>query len=180
MLRRGQKFLFILSVIAIAAGIIACEDKLAPPKTDLNTQDTPDQESWNSTVSFSDSANVVAILNAGYMGHYPGKGYIKIDSGAKVDFFKAGEIVSTLTGKNGIVLDSTKDIEIYDSVVVVNKEGSILTTDKLFWNNKEQKVYSDQFVHIKTPNEEIRGVGFESDQNLTNYKIYKVTGTFDK
>ncbi len=180
MLRNGKKLIFIFSALVISAGFIACEDKLAPPKTDVNTQDTPDQESWNSTVSFSDSANVVAILNAGYMGHYPGKGYIKIDSGAKVDFFKAGEIVSTLTGKSGIVLDSTKDIEIYDSVVVVNKEGSVLKTDKLFWNNKEQRVYSDQFVHIKTPNEEIQGVGFESDQNLTNYKIYKVTGTFDQ
>ena len=170
----------ILLLLIIALFLTSCEEKLAPPKTDINTVDIPDQESWGSTVSFSDSGNVVAILNAGYMGHYAGKGYIKIDSGAKVDFYKGGEIVSTLTGRHGLVLDSTKDIVIEDSVVVINKEGSVLKTEKLFWNNREQRVYSDEFVSIKTPSEEIQGIGFESDQNLTNYKIYKVTGTFDK
>ena len=170
----------IILLLILALFLSSCEKKLEPPKTDINSLDIPDQESWDSNVSFSDSGNVVAILNAGYMGHFAGKGYIKIDSGAQVDFFRSGEIVSTLTGKHGLVLDSTKDIIIEDSVVVVNKEGSILKTEKLFWNNKEQKVYSEEFVSIKTPTEDIQGIGFESDQNLQNYKIYKVTGTFDK
>ena len=170
----------ILLLFLLVIFLTSCDEKLEPPKTDINPLDIPDQESWNSTVSFSDSGNVVAILDAGYMGHFEGKGYIKIDSGAKVDFYKNGQVVSTLTGKHGLVLDSTKDIEILDSVVVINKEGSILKTEKLFWNNKEQRVYSDKFVSIKTPTEDIQGIGFESDQNLQNYRIYKVTGTFDK
>ncbi|MBN8571587.1 MAG: LPS export ABC transporter periplasmic protein LptC [Ignavibacteria bacterium] len=50
----------------------------------------------------------------------------------------------------------------------------------MLWKNKTQKVYSDVFVRITTPKEIIEGVGFESDQNLTNYKIYQVSGVFDK
>ena len=34
----------------------------------------------------------------------------------------------------------------------------------------------DAFVEIISPTEEIRGVGLESDQSLTNYTILKVTG----
>jgi LPS export ABC transporter protein LptC len=158
----------------------ACESKMAPPRTDLKSGEIPDQESWNSSVSFSDSGSVKAILNAGHISVYNSKAYTLIDSGAVVDFYKDGQKVSTLTGKRGKVLDATKDIEIFDSVVVVNKEGSILKTSKLYWNNKSQKVSTDVFVKITTPKEDIEGIGFESDQNLKNYTIYKVTGVFSK
>ncbi|MFA5404677.1 MAG: LPS export ABC transporter periplasmic protein LptC [Ignavibacteria bacterium] len=158
----------------------ACENKVAPPRTDLKSGEIPDQESWKSSVTFSDSGNVKAILNAGHISVFNSKAYTLIDSGAIVDFYKNGDKVSTLTGKNGKVLDATKDIEIYDSVVVINKEGSILKTSKLYWNNKLQKVSTDVFVKITTPKEDIEGIGFESDQNLKNYTIYKVTGVFSK
>jgi len=31
-------------------------------------------------------------------------------------------------------------------------------------------------VRITSPDEKLQGYGFESDLNLTNYKIYKVSG----
>jgi LPS export ABC transporter protein LptC len=157
---------------------LSCENKLEPPQTDLKSEEIPDQESWNSIVVFSDSGNVKAVMRAGHIAVFNKKGYTLIDSEAVVNFYSNGEKVSTLSGKRGKVLDKTKDIEMYDSVVVINKEGSILKTEKLFWNNKTQKVSSDTFVNIKTPNEEVEGNGFESDQNLKNYIIYEVTGTF--
>lgn len=165
--------IFLLFVI-----ISACENKVEPPRTNLVSGEIPDQESWKSSVVFSDSGNVKAVLNAGHISVYNSKAYTLIDSGAVVDFYKLGEKVSTLTGKRGKVLDATKDIEMFDSVVVVNKEGSVLKTSKLYWNNKLQKVSSDVFVKITTPKEDIEGIGFESDQNLKNYTIFKVTGNF--
>jgi LPS export ABC transporter protein LptC len=158
----------------------SCEDKFKPTQSGLTADDSPSQESWNSEVIFSDSGNVKAVLKAGHISVYTIKGYTLIDSGATVDFFKNKVKVSTLTGKRGKIDDKTKDIEVYDSVVVINNEGSELRTQKLLWNNKLQKVSSDEFVRIKTPSETIEGVGFESDQSLKNYKIFKVSGTFSK
>lgn len=161
-------------------GFSSCEDKFKPTQTNLDTQEFPSQESWNSTVIFSDSGNVKAVLKAGHISVFTNKGYTFIDSGATVEFFKNKVKVSTLTGRRGKIDDKTKDIEVYDSVVVINNEGSELQTEKLFWNNKLQRVSSDEFVKIKTPSETIEGIGFESDQNLKNYKIFKVSGTFSK
>lgn len=173
-----MKYFYILFVLGLV--FASCDDKFKPSRSDLSITDSPSQESWNSTVSFSDSGITKAVLTAGHISVYTTKGYTLIDSGAKVDFFKNGEKASVLTGKKGKVDDKTKDIEIYDSVTVVNNEGSELKTQKLLWKNKTQTVSSDEFVSIKTPNETIEGIGFESDQNLKNYKIYKVTGTFAK
>lgn len=176
---RNTKGFIIFAIISVSV-LSSCDDKFKPTQTNINTEDAPSQESWNSTVVFSDSGYTKAILKAGHISVYSGKGYTLIDSGAVVDFYKDRVKVSTLEGRKGKIDDRTKDIEIYDSVVVVNNEGSELKTQKLLWTNKTQKVSSDQFVSIKTPSEIIEGVGFESDQNLKNYKIYKVSGTFSK
>lgn len=168
--------LFLFPVILF----FSCNEKFKADKTSFDMQDLPSQESWNSTVTFSDSGKTKAVLEAAHISVYPNRGYTLIDSGAKVNFYKGGEIVSTLTGKRSMINDKTKDIEIFDSVVVLNTEGSELRTQKLFWNNLTQRVSSDEFVSIKTPTETIEGIGFESDQNLKNYKIFKVSGTFSK
>ena len=158
----------------------ACDDKFKSNQVNTNTDDSPSQESWNSSVIFSDSGKTKAILHAGHISVYTDKGFTLIDSGARVDFYKDEKKVSTLTGLRAKIDDRTKDIEMYDSISVVNYEGSELKTQKLLWTNKTQRVSSDEFVRITTPAETIEGVGFESDQNLKNYKIFKVSGTFSK
>jgi LPS export ABC transporter protein LptC len=174
------KLFITVSILSFAVIYSSCEDKFKPSQTDLNPAETPSQESWNPTVIFSDSGKTNAILTAGHISVFTTKGYTQIDSGAKVDFYRDNVKISTLTGQRGKVDDKTKDIEIYDSVHVVNNEGSQLYTQKLFWNNATQKVSSDEFVRIITPTEMIEGVGFESDQSLRIYKIFKVSCTFSK
>ncbi|MDD5362620.1 MAG: LPS export ABC transporter periplasmic protein LptC [Ignavibacteria bacterium] len=170
----------LLYILLISLALFSCENKFGPPKINLKAEDIPEQESWNSSVVFSDSGNVKAVLKAGHISVYNKRGYTLIDSGAVVDFFKNGEKVSTLTSRRGKVLEPSKNIEIYDSVTVVNKEGSVLKTQKLLWDNKTQRVSTDVYVKITTPKEDVEGIGFESDQSLKNYTIYKVTGVFSK
>lgn len=171
----------ILIIFVFSLFITGCdENKYVPPKTDINANEQPDQQSWNPVVSFSDSGKVVAILKAGFIAYYSKKGLTLIDSGARVDFYNDGKIVSTLTGKRGVVFDDTKNIEISDSVKVESSEGNTLITEKLLWINATRKVTSEEYVKITTKTEVIEGIGFKSDQDLKNYEIYKVTGTFTK
>ena len=62
-------------------------------------------------------------------------------------------------------------------VVVVSDSGTTVTTEKLYWDNKRRKVHSDLFVRVVSPREIIQGVGFEADENLDNYTIYKTSGS---
>jgi hypothetical protein len=71
-------------------------------------------------------------------------------------------------------------VEVYDSVKLVSSDGSILTTQKLYWVNNTRKIKTDEFVHIRTKTDDIRGYGLEADENLKNYVIYKVSGEVQK
>jgi LPS export ABC transporter protein LptC len=156
-------------------------DKVEPMRTNAVSSDSiPTQESLNSTVTFSDSGNVKAVLKAGRIRVYSNYNYTLIDGNPSVDFFKGGVYSSTLTGKRGKIYDLTKDVEVIDSVKMVSTDSTILTADRLYWVNKTQRVKSDGFVHIQTKTEDIKGYGFEADQNLKNYTIYKVSGEVQK
>lgn len=174
---------FLLAIFAgIALYAAGCSnDKVEPPKINLTSADSiPSQESYNTTVTFSDSGKVKAILTAGRIRIFTKFNYTLIDSNAKVDFYKEGVYSSTLTGRRGKIYDGTKDVEVYDDVKLVSTDGSTLTTNKLLWVNKTQRIKSDEFVHITTKTEDIQGYGFEADQNLKNYVIYKVSGQIQK
>jgi LPS export ABC transporter protein LptC len=180
--KKPQIILIFSITLLIIFFISACnDDKIEPPRTDLGSADSiPSQESFHSVVTFSDSGRVKAVLDAGRIRVYSKFNYTLIDSGAKVDFYKEGVYSSTLTGKRGKIFDATKDVEVYDSVKLVSQDGSILTTNKLYWVNKTQRIKSDEYVHIITKNEDIQGYGFEADQNLKNYVIYQVSGEMQK
>lgn len=176
---RNAAIMIILSLYAITT-LNSCDDKFKPSNTDISGNELPSHESWNSSVMFTDSSVTKAVLKAGKISVFTEGGYTLVDSGATVEFYRDGKIVSTLTGMRGRVNDKTKDIEIIDSVMVVSSDSVRLNTSRLFWNNSTRKVRTEEFVRIKTPLEEIQGQGFESDQSLSNYRIFSVSGTFTK
>lgn len=170
-------------MILLLAGLLGagCQgtDERARPRV-LAVQpgaDAPDQESWNATITFTDSGKVTGILRAGYIAKYTRDRFTLLDSNITVDFFNDRyEHTSVLTAQRGRVDDVTNDFEAYGNVMVRSDSGTVLTTEELFWDNKRHRVHTEAFVEIKSSTEEIRGMGLESDQSLTHYTISRVTG----
>lgn len=154
-----------------------CEEKLKPPISSGIRQDVPSQESWNASITFTDSGRVTAILHAGHISSFMEKKFAVLDSNIRVDFYDQNQHHSSvLTAVRGLVSDATHDFEAHDSVVVVSDSGSTMRTQDLYWSNRTQKIHTPSFVDIMSPTEHIFGQGFESDQNLKHYTIFKVTG----
>ena len=57
------------------------------------------------------------------------------------------------------------------NVKAVNAEGEQFETSLLFWDENEEKIYSDQFIRITRGDFVNTGTGFESNQTLTKYYI---------
>jgi LPS export ABC transporter protein LptC len=128
-------------------------------------------------VIFSDSARIRAILWAGYIAVYADREVTNLKDSIHVDFFDSDEKhSSTLTARRGTVHDRTRDFEAYDNVVVRSDSGTVLVTERLFWDNASGSIHTDAEVEITSPTEQIRGQGLVSDQSLKNYRIFRVTG----
>ena len=59
------------------------------------------------------------------------------------------------------------------NVDIRNMEGEMFLSDELFWDQKEKKVYSDKYIQIKRGDTELKGYGFESNQEMTEYRIFR-------
>ncbi|MBI1807648.1 MAG: LPS export ABC transporter periplasmic protein LptC [Ignavibacteria bacterium] len=165
---------FVLSFVLL----LGCEEKIKPSVASTGLgQDVPTQESWSATITFTDSGRVTAILRAGHIAMFAEKRYTRLDSNIVVDFFDEHERhTSILTAARGQVNDVTHDFEAHENVVVVSDSGTTLKTEDLYWTNITQKVHTPSYVDITSPTEHINGQGFESDQGLKHYTIFKVTG----
>jgi LPS export ABC transporter protein LptC len=154
-----------------------CSEKLRPSVVPLPETELPSQESWRSTVVFSDSARVKAVLWAGHIASYQSQRITLLSDSVHVDFFdENGAHTSLLTARRGRVNDANQDFDVYENVVVVSDSGTTLRTERLFWTNDDRKIHTDAFVDIASRTERIMGHGMVSDQGLKNYRIFRVTG----
>ncbi len=174
----GAISLKLFLLLALTATLAGCGEGSRPPVLPGRSgAETPDQESWDATITFTDSGRVKGILRAGHIAKFTDDRFTILDSGIVVDFYNDSfEHTSVLTARRGRINDVSNDFEARGDVVVRSDSGTVLKTEELFWNNQRGRVFTEAFVEISSPTEMIRGIGLESDQSLTNYKINRVTG----
>ena len=61
-------------------------------------------------------------------------------------------------------------------VLMVNTLRDSFITSQLYWDQFQQKVYSDSFIHIVRSDRIIEGYGFNSNQTMTAYTVNRPTG----
>ena len=172
-----------LLILFIPILIWGCQQKNdSNLNNNTNKANFPDQESWNSTLIATNKGQVTATIKYGHMTRFNKKRLVLFDEGIVVDFFdENGQHTSKLTSIKGKLDEKTNNVEAYDSVDVVSDSGITLITDKLWWDNAIEKIVTDQFVTITTvENDTLYGVGFESDQTLSNWMIKEPRGKTDK
>jgi LPS export ABC transporter protein LptC len=134
----------------------------------------------NLEVRYTDSTELRMEMEAPLAESYP---HLKepqreFPRGLKVRFFnKNGELSSRLRADYALQLLEEGRWEARGNVVVINREGEKLQTEKLFWDSRRERIYTEAFVRMTTEDEVILGHGFEADQNFEQYEVKAVTGT---
>jgi len=171
-----MKFKILIGLV-LSVLFLSCEEKLKPSIIQLPQEQIPSQESWNSTIIFSDSGRVRAILKANHVMVFQDQDMTILNEGFRVDFYdENGKHTSYLIADSGRIFEKVKNLEAYGNIVAVSDEGTKVETSRLFWDNNRNKVRSDAFVKVTSPNEVLQGYGFEADQDLKNYVVYRVSG----
>jgi lipopolysaccharide export system protein LptC len=61
---------------------------------------------------------------------------------------------------------------------MTNIKGELFETEHLFWNQNQERIYSDTIVKITQATSIINAVGFESNQQMTKYLFKSTKGIF--
>lgn len=54
----------------------------------------------------------------------------------------------------------------------------LFLSERLFWDQRNDRIYSDTFIHIENATHVLEGTGFVSNEKLTNYRILNPEGIF--
>lgn len=67
--------------------------------------------------------------------------------------------------------------ELRGRVFIENEEnGTTFSTELLYWNMNEHRLYSDRHMHIVTPDRDLQGDWFVSNEQMTKYEIRQSKG----
>jgi LPS export ABC transporter protein LptC len=167
-------------LVATALALISCENDIEVVKSFSGDSLMPSQTMINVVTNYTDSARLQLRITTPEINYYSTvtENYTEFPQGVFAEFFDRNENVeSSLKSKYAIYFQDKELWEAKDSVVVVNRDGEILETDQLFWDERKKIIFSHSFVRVTRPNEEITGEGFEADETFSRWNIRKVQGT---
>ncbi len=143
-----------------------------------NRSDYADQESWNPVIILTREAKMRAVVRASHLAKYADKQEIVLDGNVDADFYSTDEEhMSNLKSERAFVYESSDNLLAIGNVIVVSDSGVILFTDSLYWENDNERITSNDTVMLTTEvNDTLYGIGFESDVDLTHWKILQPWG----
>jgi LPS export ABC transporter protein LptC len=158
---------------------MSCENDIEKVKLLGQHEQSPVESAKNIKIIYSDSARVEVELTAPVMNHYTTESpYLEMPKGLKAIFYDESlNVKSRMTADYGIRYERDQKMEARKNVVVINEKGEQLNTEHLVWDERREKLLSDEFVKITRKDEIIYGTGFEANQDFTKYKIFNIKGT---
>lgn len=136
------------------------------------------QESWGISFLVTEEGMRKSEIKAGHVAEFRTKGKTEqhLDKDVSVVFFdETGAVSSSISAEQAIMYEN-KDIEAIGKVVITTSNGTVIKTEYAKRSGIDRKIRSDKFVTIDRPNQTVSGYGFESDQELKHYRIFRATG----
>jgi LPS export ABC transporter protein LptC len=126
---------------------------------------------------YSDSAVVRLMVQAEKVLEYE-SGDQEYPEGIYVEFFNKDSVrTSTLKADQAFYSMETDEYRAVGNVMLESLEKhQKLNTEELFWNRRDQQVYTEKFVVIETEDDVLHGEGLTAAQDFSSYRILKPTG----
>ena len=169
----------IATASAVAFVVYSCKDELGRAK-DLILEDTPVQTVENMFIVQSKNGIIQMRAEGEVMEKYEkdSLSYELFPQGFSVyGYTDDGLLETKIVADNAIhrlYNDGRESWEAYGNVVVTNLiKQEVLETDTLYWDQKNEKIYTHCYVKMYSPSGFVQGFGMESDQRARNNIIFK-------
>ncbi|MGQ1787873.1 MULTISPECIES: LPS export ABC transporter periplasmic protein LptC [unclassified Saccharicrinis] len=143
-------------------------------------QNSPSLEIVDFETFISDSGRIKYHVTTPLLLNYdkaeePYKEYPK--GGHIMTYDSLNTIDAQIKCKYAIFHDKIQLWDLRNNVEAVNDEGVVFNTEQLFWDQKNEHIYTEKFVKITTEDEIITGYGLNATENLKQYTLKKMSGT---
>ncbi len=177
--RRYSKISIATLIMGVAMLFFSCANKIEKIKEFSKSDDAPTMEAEGFEMIYSDSTIVRFKIQAKKLQNYDKEQepFMEFPEGIEIEKYDENmSIISKITSDYARYFEKEKKWIAKNNVVVINMQGDSLITEELIWEENKELLYSEQFVKIIRKDQIITGIGFESDQEMSNWEITKVKG----
>lgn len=173
------KLMFLTFIGTIYITLSGCTDASEQAYLALTGEvvEKPDLEQKSFNMIVTSAGIKTAEIKSGYMEHFISKKNYYLTDTVTADFYnKEGLHASRLTSLHAEISEIDDLFKAWGNVVVVSDSGITVITDTLYWNNKTEQIYTNDFVTIVSGLDTLYGIGFISDKYIKNYTIRQTSG----
>ena len=172
-MRRMIKMIIWLILVSL---FITCGSRGESDNSDF-TEELIENEIWNPLIILSREESRVVAAKAEKL--YKSSNNLALLVGnVEVDFFsEEGDHISILYSDSAQINEQSNNLRANGNVFVVSDSGYTLTTSKIFWDNRYKMIIAeDSVMFTTTEGDTMYGVGFESDMDLDQWRIFRIYG----
>ena len=168
----------IATAAAVAFVVYSCKGKLAEADS-INLEETPMQVVDNMFIVHTENGRIQMRMEADLMDRYETDtlSYELFPEGFAVFGYTENELLETeIVSDNARHLkykDGRESWEAFGNVVVRNLiKQEVMETDTLYWDQKNERIYTHCYVKMYSPDGFMQGYGMESDQRARDSRIF--------
>jgi LPS export ABC transporter protein LptC len=174
----------ILPVIIIMGSFFSCKNDIETINALNNEIKLPDQSGFNIEITYTDSGKIQGKIYAPEVNKYDRgeEPYVEFPKGMKVMFYDSLERPTSYIKANYAIYYEKKQLwEARNQVVAENLVNhDKLETEQMFWDQKEEKIYSEKFTRLTNSDGISYGEGgFESRQDMSKWRLKGSSGTLN-
>lgn len=166
-------------VVGAAALFISCEDNTSALKEINSDRQDPIGTASNIRMVYTDSVKIQAILTAPKHIDYTNLDfrYAEFPEGLKVIFFDDQGNENEVLADFGTLYNDTKLIDLKGNVQLKSHEGSVLTTQQLFWDAENEWLFTEQPFKFKDKDYDFDAIRLDTNKDFTKFQTGNLIGT---
>ena len=173
-----------LSGLAIFFVLTSCEEDLTEANKNAN-KNFPSRVIYNADITRRDSGKVKVRFKAPLLEEYEfiDTPYAEVRKGLYLEFYdsKKPNVPGKLWAKYAKIIEKKQFYEAKGNVKVINNEGQTFVMESIYWDKKNQKMYTKDTVFIsdKDGNIFVAAHGMNAKDDFSEYTFYNNSGDFN-
>ncbi|MBN2814536.1 MAG: LPS export ABC transporter periplasmic protein LptC [Bacteroidales bacterium] len=161
--------------------IFSCKNDIETIQALTTELDMPDFSAYNVEMTQTDSGRLTGKVFAPEVNQFVRKEdpYYEFPAGMRAVFYnRNGEAYSYIEARYAIWYNKRQIWEARNQVVAENqREGKKVETEQMFWDQKEERIYSDKFTRVTNADGVFVGEnGFDARQDLSSFRMNGYSG----
>ena len=171
-----QRLLHLCVVLTLLSG---CTDNLSALKEINRFDQSPIGITENLYLIYSDSAFVEAILEAEKNIDFTNQKfpYSEFPEGLKVTFLDELMNENIVLADFGTLYNGTSIIDLVGNVSLTSSDGSVLTTEQLYWDANNDWIFTEKEFRFVGPEYNVLANRLDTNKEFTKFQTGKLTGT---